>query len=110
MTDLSIRSFPLSDDADPPSSQVTITAPPEHGKENSRSPPIVLAAGRMHLVDLAGSERLSKTCMAEADMVKEAGCINKSLGTLGEVRKLRSRSLEMRRSWLAFQVALVLVS
>jgi len=64
---------------------VTITAPPEHGKENGRSPPVVLAAGRLHLVDLAGSERLSKTCMAEAEMVKEAGCINKSLGTLGEV-------------------------
>jgi hypothetical protein len=49
-------------------------------------------SGRIHLVDLAGSERLSKTCMADPDMVKEAGSINKSLGALGEViSKLSAR-------------------
>lgn len=51
-----------------------------------------LINGRMHLVDLAGSERLSKTCMADPEMVKEAGSINKSLGALGEViSKLAAR-------------------
>ena len=39
---------------------------------------------RLHLIDLAGSER-QKTAGTKGDKIKEAGGINKSLSTLGNV-------------------------
>ncbi len=42
--------------------------------------------GKLVLVDLAGSERLKETGNTDRDAVRETGCINKSLFTLGQVR------------------------
>ena len=41
--------------------------------------------GKLVLVDLAGSERLKETGNTNRDAVRETGCINKSLFTLGQV-------------------------
>ncbi|KAG1661525.1 hypothetical protein FOA52_000035 [Chlamydomonas sp. UWO 241] len=41
--------------------------------------------GKLVLVDLAGSERLKETGNTEREAVRETGCINKSLFTLGQV-------------------------
>ena len=41
--------------------------------------------GKLALVDLAGSERLKETGNTSRDAVRETGCINKSLFTLGQV-------------------------
>ncbi|GAX75527.1 hypothetical protein CEUSTIGMA_g2970.t1 [Chlamydomonas eustigma] len=41
--------------------------------------------GKLVLVDLAGSERLKETGNTDRDAVRETGCINKSLFTLGQV-------------------------
>jgi hypothetical protein len=46
-------------------------------------------AGKLVLVDLAGSERLRDTGSSAREAVRETGHINKSLFTLGQVRRSR---------------------
>lgn len=62
----------------------------------------VSKASRLHLIDLAGSERQKQT-KAEGSRIKEAGMINKSLSSLGNVINALVENSEGKNKFVPFR-------